>query len=198
MAWLIVVLGRRSHDFPDSRPRSGGFKQQDPEVSDQASSTNSTANYIELAADIVSAFVSNNSVPSADLPALISSVHGALQNVANPAPVQTAEKPVPAVPVKKSITPEAIISLIDGKPYKSLKRHLSGKGLTPEQYREQYGLPRDYPMVAPAYAQKRSELAKQSGLGQQRRKAAAKSADAGETISAPTRTSKKGGLKKAA
>ncbi len=155
----------------------------------------SFSDYISLAADIVSAFVSNNSVPAADLPALIASVHGALQNVTQPAQAQTPEKPTPAVPVKKSITAEAIISLIDGKPYKSLKRHLSGKGLTPEQYREQYGLPRDYPMVAPAYAQKRSELAKQSGLGQQRRKTATKSAVQGETISAPA---KGRGRKKAA
>jgi predicted transcriptional regulator len=160
-------------------------------VTDQVSS-----DYIELAADIVAAFVSNNSVPMGELPALIASVHGALQNVTQPALAQTPEKPTPAVPVKKSITPDAIISLIDGKPYKSLKRHLTGKGFTPDQYREQFGLPRDYPMVAPAYAQKRSELAKQSGLGQQRRKAAAKSADTGETISAEA--PKKRGRKKAA
>ncbi len=160
-------------------------------MTDQVSS-----DYIELAADIVAAFVSNNSVPVGELPALIANVHGALQNVTQPTQARTAEKPTPAVPVRKSITPDAIISLIDGKPYKSLKRHLSGKGLTPEQYREQYGLPRDYPMVAPAYAQKRSELARQSGLGQNRRKAAAKSADAGETVSAEA--PKKRGRKKAA
>ena len=100
------------------------------------------------------------------------------------------------MPVKKSITPEAIISLIDGKPYKSLKRHLSGKGLTPEQYREQYGLPRDYPMVAPTYAQKRSELARSMGLGQNRQKVAAKNAVTSETISA--KAPKKRGRKKAA
>ncbi len=165
-------------------------------MTDQVSLTNTSSNYIALAADIVSAFVSNNSVRATELPALIGSVHSALQNVANPAQPQVAEKPAPAVPVKKSITPEAIISLIDGKPYKSLKRHLTGKGLTPEQYREQFGLPRDYPMVAPAYAQKRSELARQSGLGQQRRKAAAKSANTGETVSAEA--PKKRGRKKAA
>ncbi len=167
-------------------------------MSDQASSTNPSANYIELAADIVSAFVSNNSVRANELPALISSVHGALQNVTKPAQAQTAEKPTPAVPVKKSITNEAIISLIDGKPYKSLKRHLTGHGLTPEQYRERYGLPRDYPMVAPAYAKKRSELARSMGLGQQRRKSAAKDASTSETVSAPAKTAKKGGRKKAA
>ena len=131
-----------------------------------------SANYIELAADIVSAFVSNNSVPAADLPALIGSVHAALQNVGNPAPKQEEAKPVPAVPVKKSITPDYLISLEDGKQYKSLKRHLKTRGLTPEQYREKWGLPRDYPMVAANYAARRSELAKSMGLGQKRKGAA--------------------------
>ena len=135
-------------------------------MTDQVSTP--TTNYVELAADIVSAFVSNNSVPTADLPALIASVHGALQNVVHPVQAKAEEKPTPAVPVKKSVTPDAIISLIDGKPYKSLKRHLTRHGLTPAQYREQFGLPWDYPFVAPNYAAKRSELAKQSGLGQQR------------------------------
>jgi predicted transcriptional regulator len=163
-------------------------------VTDQVSTP--TSNYIDLAADIVSAFVSNNSVPASELPALIASIHGALQNVANPVQAKAEEKPTPAVPVKKSVTPDAIISLIDGKPYKSLKRHLTGNGLTPEQYRERFGLPRDYPMVAPAYAQKRSELAKASGLGQARRNAAAKTADTSEKI--VSKAPKKGGRKKAA
>jgi predicted transcriptional regulator len=162
-------------------------------VTDQVSTP--TTNYVELAADIVSAFVSNNSVPTADLPALIASVHGALQNVVSPVQAKTAEKPAPAVPVKKSVTPDAIISLIDGKPYKSLKRHLTRHGLTPAEYRERFGLPRDYPFVAPNYAAKRSELAKQSGLGQQRRNAA-KSANTGETVA--SKAPKKGGRKKAA
>lgn len=162
-------------------------------MTDQVSTP--TSNYIDLAADIVSAFVSNNSVPASDLPALIASIHGALQTVANPAQVKAEEKPTPAVPIKKSVTPEAIISLIDGKPYKSLKRHLTGQGLTPAEYRERFGLPRDYPMVAPAYAQKRSELAKASGLGQQRRNAA-KSADTSEKVASTA--PKKGGRKKAA
>ena len=156
----------------------------------------SSSDYIGLAADIVSAFVSNNSVPVTELPALIGSVHAALQNVSNPIQVKAAEKPTPAVPVKKSVTPDAIISLIDGKPYKSMKRHLSRHGLTPAQYRERYDLPRDYPMVAASYAAKRSELAKSLGLGQQRRKAAPKSADTGETISAPAK--KKSSRKKSA
>ncbi len=87
------------------------------------------------------------------------------------------------MPVKRSITPDAIISLIDGKPYKSLKRHLTKQGLSPAEYRERYGLPRDYPMVAASYAAKRSELAKQSGLGQQRRKDGAEGADTTEGVS---------------
>src|SRR3712207_4228962 len=134
-------------------------------MTDNASSTAASPDFIGLAADIVSAYVTKNSVPAADLPALIGTVHSALQTVANPAPAQAAEKPTPAVPVKKSLTPDAIISLIDGKPYKSLKRHLTKQGLTPAEYRERYGLPRDYPMVAASYAAKRSELAKTMGLG---------------------------------
>jgi predicted transcriptional regulator len=164
-------------------------------VTDQVSSTGSSPNYIELAADIVSAFVSNNSVRTDDLPALIASVHGALQTVANPAQAKAEEKPVPAVPIKKSVTAEAIISLIDGRRYKSLKRHLTGQGLTPAEYRERFGLPRDYPMVAPSYAAKRSELAKASGLGQARRNAA-KNADTSEKVT--SKAPKKGGRKKAA
>ncbi|HET6260638.1 MAG TPA: MucR family transcriptional regulator, partial [Chloroflexia bacterium] len=103
-----------------------------------------------------------------DLPELIGSVHAALQNVANPAPAQATERPTPAVPVKKSVTPDAIISLEDGKPYKSLKRHITKLGMTPQQSREKWALPKDYPMVAATYAAKRSELAKTMGLGQKR------------------------------
>ncbi len=152
-------------------------------------------NYIELAADIVSAYVTKNSVPQSELPALIASVHGALQNVANPASQQAAEKPTPAVPVKKSVTPDAIISLIDGKPYKSLKRHITRHGLTPAEYRERFGLPRDYPFVAPNYAAKRSELARASGLGQARKNAAAKSANTSEKVA--SEAPRKSGRKKA-
>ncbi len=130
-----------------------------------------TANFIELAADIVSAYVSNNSVPSGDLPSLISDVHLALTKVGNGAAEVPAEAPKPAISVKKSITPDYIICLEDGKKFKSLKRHLRTQyDMTPEQYREKWGLPADYPMVAPNYAKARSELAKEMGLGQQRRK----------------------------
>ncbi|HEU4519779.1 MAG TPA: MucR family transcriptional regulator [Microvirga sp.] len=129
-------------------------------------------NFIELAADIVSAYVSKNSLPSTELPALINSVHGTLAKIASG---QVEEAPValtPAVPVKKSVTPDYIICLEDGKKFKSLKRHLrTTYDLTPEQYRSKWGLPAEYPMVAPNYAKARSELAKSMGLGQQRKRA---------------------------
>jgi predicted transcriptional regulator len=164
-------------------------------VTDQISTSANQPNYIELAADIVSAFVSNNSVPTTDLPNLIASVHSALQNVSNPAPTQETPQYQPAVPVKKSVTPDAIISLIDGKRYRTLKRHLSKNGLTPQEYRQRYGLPSDYPMVAASYTAKRSELAKSLGLGQQRRKTATKKADTSETV--VEKAPKKRGRKKA-
>src|SRR5215203_705038 len=133
-----------------------------------------TPNYIELAADIVSAFVSNNSVPSTELPALIGSVHDALTKVASGSTQQPAEEPkAPAVPIKKSVQPDYIVCLDDGKRFKSLKRHLrTVYNLTPDQYRAKWGLAHDYPMVAPNYAAARSELAKQMGLGARRRKTA--------------------------
>lgn len=144
-----------------------------------------TPKRIELAADIVAAFVSKNAIPSSELPALITSVHAALQSAEKPAASEEARKPIPATSIKKSITPDYLISFEDGKPYRSLKRHLHARGLTPQQYREKYGLPRDYPMVAPSYAARRSELAKSMGLGQVRRHAAAK---AGKTAAAKTGT----------
>ena len=154
-------------------------------------------NYIELAADIVSAFVSNNSVSVADLPSLIANVHAALQNTSRPAATQEEAKPTPPVSARKSITPDYLISLEDGKHYKSLKRHLRGLGLTPEAYREKWGLPRDYPMVSANYAAKRSELAKSMGLGRQRSKAAqAKTAANVVVKTAPATTSTKRGRKK--
>ncbi len=133
---------------------------------------NEGSDYIELTADIVSAYVSNNSVPASDLPALINDVHAALSRVVSGvAPVAPAEAPRPAIPVKKSITADYLICLEDGKKFKSLKRHLRTQyNMSPEQYREKWGLPPDYPMVAPNYAEARSQLAKKMGLGQQRRK----------------------------
>ncbi len=128
--------------------------------------------FIELAVELVAAYVTNNNVPTADLPGLIASVHSSLSKLTGEPEVPAAAPLIPAVPIRKSVTPEAIICLEDGKSFKSLKRHLSSKfGLTPEQYRIKWGLPVDYPMVAPAYAEARSTLAKSLGLGQQRRKA---------------------------
>jgi predicted transcriptional regulator len=138
-------------------------------------------NYIELCADIVSAYVSNNSVPAADLPPLLQSVHAALTRTAQGQREEPRAELVPAVSVRKSITPDAIICLEDGKSFKSLKRHLrTTYDMTPEQYRAKWNLPADYPMVAPNYAQARSELAKTMGLGQQRKKGKASVATATE------------------
>ena len=128
---------------------------------------NEGSDFIELTADIVSAYVSNNSVPASDLPALISEVHSALSRViGGAAPVVQAEAPKPAIPVKKSITADYLICLEDGQKFKSLKRHIGNKyGLAPQEYRVKWGLPADYPMVAPSYAEARSVLAKSIGLG---------------------------------
>ena len=130
------------------------------------------ADFVGLVADIVGAYVSNNNIRAADLPDLIAATHAALTKLGAP-PAPALEKPTPPVPIRRTVTPDHIISLEDGKPYKSLKRHLTTRGLTPEQYRQKWGLPHDYPMVAATYAAQRSELAKSSGLGQIRRQRAA-------------------------
>ena len=130
---------------------------------------------IEMTADIVSAYVGNNSVVAGDRPALIQSVHRALSTVSGaPEAVEVAPKE-PAVPVKRSITPDYLICLEDGRKFKSLKRHLRTKyNMSPEDYRAKWALPKDYPMVAPNYARARSDLAKQMGLGQGGRQATKK------------------------
>lgn len=129
------------------------------------------ADYIGLAANIVAAYVSHNSVPSAEIPNLISQVYATLKRVADGQVVSAAEAARPAVPIKRSVTAEYIVCLEDGLKFKSLKRHLRTRyNLTPEQYREKFNLPADYPMVAPNYAAARSKLAKDMGLGQQRRR----------------------------
>ena len=129
------------------------------------------ANLIDLTADIVSAYVSNNTVASTDLPGLINEVYGALQRTASTSTEPEPEPLKPAVPVKKSVMPDYIICLEDGKKFKSLKRHLrTHYNMTPEEYREKWDLGADYPMVAPNYAAARSELAKKMGLGQQRKR----------------------------
>jgi len=126
---------------------------------------------VELTTNIVSAYVSNNTVVSADLPNLINEVHGALVRAAVTKGQAPAEEQKPAVPVKKSVTPDYIVCLEDGKKFKSLKRHLRAHyNMTPEEYREKWGLPHDYPMVAPNYAAARSALAKEMGLGQRRKR----------------------------
>jgi predicted transcriptional regulator len=126
----------------------------------------SSGNFFELTADIVSAYVSNHTVRPEDLGALISSVHSALQQAPNGIAEPAAEPQKPAVPVKKSVTPDYIISLEDGQKFKSLKRHLrTTYGMTPAEYRAKWGLPSDYPMVAPNYAKTRSDLARSLGLG---------------------------------
>jgi len=130
-------------------------------------------NYIELTAQIVSAYVSNNTVPAGEISSLISQVHMALARVSGKSGEVATEPLKPAVSLKKSITPEFIFCLEDGKKFKSLKRHLRTQyNMTPEQYRDKWGLGTDYPMVAPNYAAARSQLAKQMGLGQQRRRRA--------------------------
>ena len=130
-------------------------------------------NFIEHTAQIVSAYLSNNTVAAADIPGLINQVHAALNRVSGKPADGHGEPLKPAVSRKKSITPEYIVCLEDGKKFKSLKRHLRTQyNMTPEQYREKWGLGADYPMVAPNYAAARSQLAKQMGLGQQRRRRA--------------------------
>ena len=125
---------------------------------------------LQLTSQIVAAHVTNNSVATGDLPALIEQVYRTLANVDNePAPQE--ERPQPAVPIKKSVTPDYIVCLEDGKQLKMLKRHLkTAYNMTPEEYRERWGLAADYPMVAPNYARQRSRLAKEIGLGTRARR----------------------------
>jgi predicted transcriptional regulator len=130
-------------------------------------------NLISISADVVSAYVSNNNVQPGDIAPLLSGVHAALANIGKP-PADPVKRE-PPVPINRTVRGDHIISLEDGKPYKALKRHLTGRGLTPAQYREKWGLRPDYPMVAPEYSKRRSELALSLGLG---RKAAQSGQDA--------------------
>ncbi|MDX5366066.1 MAG: MucR family transcriptional regulator [Alphaproteobacteria bacterium] len=125
------------------------------------------AELIDMTAEIVSAYVGHNKIAPEELPELIHKVFAALSGASSGSALPPPQQPEPAVPVRKSITPDFLICLEDGKKFKSLKRHLhTHYNLTPDQYREKWGLPRDYPMVAPNYAQARSRLAKKMGLGQ--------------------------------
>lgn len=129
-----------------------------------------TQKLLERTADIVVAFVHKNSLPHSELAGLIRTVHGALSKTSTPAQPVVSKPLAPAIPIKKSVTNDYIVCLEDGRQFKSLRRHLKAHyHLTPEAYREKWGLPKDYPMVAPAYAAARSELAKKSGLGASRR-----------------------------
>ena len=124
--------------------------------------------FIERTVDVVAAYVSNNSLPSAELPGLIASIHDALNSIGSgpSAPAaETIDRPTPAQ-IRKSIRPDGLVSFIDGKSYKTLKRHLTKHGLDPQSYRERYGLPADYPTTSANYSAQRSALAKSLGLGQ--------------------------------
>ena len=129
-------------------------------------------NAVEVAADIVVAFVSNNSLPKDELPSLIESVYAAVKGFGGPGEIAATviDPPSPAVSIRKSVTPDYLICLEDGKRFKSMRRHLALLGMTPEQYRAKWGLPSTYPMAAPNYAAKRSAMAKNVGFGQWRRK----------------------------
>ena len=132
---------------------------------------------LEMTADIVSAYVGNNNVQAVEVPGLISSIHAALSQVSSGAVEPEPEPKEPAVPVRKSITPDYLICLEDGRKFKSLKLHLRTKyNMSPDEYRAKWNLAKDYPMVAPNYAKARSDLAKQMGLGQGGRQAAKKGA----------------------
>jgi predicted transcriptional regulator len=124
----------------------------------------------ELAAELVASFVSHNSVSKSELPDLIQTLHDRLKQIETGAASPEPEPKAPAVSIRKSITQDYLICLDDGRRFKSLKRHLATLGMTPEQYREKWGLPTDYPMVAPKYAATRSALAKKMGLGHVRKK----------------------------
>ena len=122
---------------------------------------------IQMTSDVVAAYVSNNPVQANDLPNVITRVHATIRDLSSATPDEPVKESSPAVSVRKSITPDYLVCLEDGKRFKSLKRHLRSKyNLSPEEYREKWGLPADYPMVAPNYARQRSDLAKKMGLGQ--------------------------------
>jgi predicted transcriptional regulator len=144
------------------------------------------ANHIELAADIVSAYLTNNHVSPVDLPGLIASVHAAVIGLNQASNASEPETKATPAQIRKSITPDALISFEDGKAYKTLRRHLTIRGLSPEAYREKWGLPRDYPMVTASYSEQRSSLAKSLGLGQMRGKMATRADIAPEKVTEVT------------
>jgi predicted transcriptional regulator len=151
-------------NYYDNRIAIGHF-----EGKQMSNSNTGSPDKVSLSADIVSAYVTHNSVPPGGLPALIESIHSSLTDLGAVEAVPQTEALVPAVPIRKSITPGFLICLDDGKKFKSLRRHLGSLGMTPDQYREKWSLARDYPMVAPDYAATRSALAKKIGLGRLRK-----------------------------
>jgi predicted transcriptional regulator len=138
---------------------------QESRMTEPSERSMDVAERLEQVAEIVSAYVSNNALSAADLPKLIATTHEALRALSAETAKPVAEELTPAVPVKKSVTPDFIICLDDGKKFKSLKRHLTQLGMTPAEYRAKWGLPESYPMVAPNYSATRSSLAKSNGLG---------------------------------
>jgi predicted transcriptional regulator len=151
-------------NYRDNRIATAQFGGKQMETSSAGS-----PDKVSLSADIVAAYVSRNSVTPSGLPALIESIHSALSKLGAAEAAPKAEVLAPAVPIRKSITPGFLICLDDGRKFKSLRRHLGSLGMTPDQYRLKWKLPKDYPMVAPEYAAKRSALAKAIGLGQLRK-----------------------------
>lgn len=143
---------------------------------------------------IVAAFVSRNSVPASLLPELIASVHTALSRLGKVSPSESSEPKLSPAEIRKSIKPDALISFLDGRPYKTLKRHLNAHGLTPADYRMKYGLPADYPMVAASYSETRSALAKGMGLGRvTQSRAVAKTANTAAVKASPAPARQRGG-----
>src|SRR5215203_1544641 len=137
-----------------------------PTTFNRGTQMDANSNLTELTADVVSAYVSKSGVRPEDITVLINTVYSALSNAGQSQQNGLPQKQEPPMPWKKAIKPDYIVSFEDGKQYKSMKRHLTTRGMTPEQYREKWGLPRDFPMVAPNYSAARSEMAKRMGLGQ--------------------------------
>jgi predicted transcriptional regulator len=144
-------------------------------------------NIATLTAEIVASYVSSNKTDASQVAELIQSVHTALSNAGKPVVEPEADTRVTPAQIRKSITPEALVSFVDGRSYKSLKRHLSSNGMSPDEYRTKFGLPRDYPMVTPAYSAQRSELAKKLGLGRK----------GSDQAAAPSAPAKRAGRRKA-
>ena len=156
----------------------------------------------EITSEVVAAYVAQNHIHPAELPKLIASVHEAFKSLGQPVEAEAAPvgapKPIPPVSIRKSITDEYLVSLEDGKRYRALKRHLTKYGMTPAEYRAKWGLPKDYPMVAPAYAAHRSALAKTLGLGRRASQDVAEVAPEAEAQPEPEAAAKAGrGRKKA-